>query len=45
MKEKLRGMEGKTVYNQWSCIIEHIFGEIKEYKKLRRFYHRGTYKG
>ena len=44
MKNKLRSPEGKAVYNQRSCIIEHIFGEIKEYKKFRRFYHRGLTK-
>ena len=44
MKDKLRSTEGKAVYNQRSCIIEHIFGEIKEYKKFRRFYHRGLTK-
>lgn len=44
MKDKLRSVEGKVVYNQRSCIIEHIFGEIKEYKKFRRFYHRGLTK-
>lgn len=44
MRAKLRSPEGKAVYNKRSCIIEHVFGEIKEYKKFRRFYHRGITK-
>ena len=44
MKKKLTSSEGRTVYNRRSCIIEHIFGEIKEYKHFRRFYHRGLEK-
>jgi transposase len=44
MKNKLLSPEGRAVYNRRSCIIEHIFGEIKEYKHFRRFYHRGLEK-
>ena len=44
MKNKLLSPEGRAVYNKRSCIIEHIFGEIKEYKHFRRFYHRGLEK-
>jgi transposase len=44
MREKLTKPEGKKIYNRRSCIIEHVFGEIKEYKKFRRFYHRGLEK-
>lgn len=44
MKDKLLSPEGKEIYNRRACIIEHIFGEIKEYKHFRRFYHRGLEK-
>jgi|GEM_PF-1836504 len=44
MKNKLMSPGGRAVYNRRSCIIEHIFGEIKEYKHFRRFYHRGLEK-
>lgn len=44
MKNKLLSPEGRSIYNKRSCIIEHIFGEIKEYKHFRRFYHRGLEK-
>jgi len=44
MKDKLLSHDGKAVYGRRSCIIEHIFGEIKEYKHFRRFYHRGLKK-
>jgi transposase len=41
MHKKLASPKGKSVYHKRACIIEHIFGEIKEYKKFRKFYHRG----
>ena len=44
MKDKLRSLEGRAIYNKRSCMIEHVFGEIKEYKRFRRFYHRGLEK-
>jgi transposase len=40
MKDKLSCPEGKDVYSQRACLIEHIFGTIKEYKNFNRFYHR-----
>jgi transposase len=40
MHEKLASKNGKAVYHKRSCIIEHIFGEIKEYRNFRKFYHR-----
>lgn len=44
MKDKLLSPGGRVIYGKRSCIIEHIFGEIKEYKHFRRFYHRGLEK-
>jgi len=44
MRNKLSNPDGRAIYNRRSCIIEHIFGEIKEYKHFRRFYHRGIEK-
>ncbi len=41
MKEKLRSIEGKRTYNERACLIEHIFGTIKEYFNFGRFYYRG----
>jgi transposase len=44
MKEKLSSARGKQRMADRSCIIEHIFGEIKEAFKFRRFLHRGLEK-
>ncbi len=41
MNEKLYSKEGRLIYNQRACIVEHIFGEIKVQKRFTRFYHRG----
>lgn len=44
MKRKLSSASGKRRMADRSCIIEHIFGEIKEAFKFRRFVHRGSEK-
>lgn len=40
MTEKLSALKGKQRIADRSCIIEHVFGEIKEIFKFRRFMHR-----
>jgi transposase len=44
MREKLSSPKGKQRTADRSCIVEHIFGEIKELFKFRRFLHRGLQK-
>jgi hypothetical protein len=44
MTEKLSGERGKQRMADRSCIIEHVFGEIKELFRFRRFMHRGLKK-
>lgn len=44
MNEKLSSPSGKQRMADRACIIEHIFGEIKEHRKFRRFLHRGLTK-
>jgi transposase len=44
MMEKLKSLKGKQRMADRSCIIEHVFGEIKEIFKFRRFLHRGLNK-
>ena len=39
--EKLSSAQGKKRMVDRSCLIEHVFGEIKEAFKFRRFPHRG----
>jgi len=41
MREKVASKQGKRRYADRACVIEHVFGEIKEILNLRRFYHRG----
>jgi transposase len=41
MLEKLKSVEGKRTYNERACLIEHVFGTIKEYYRFGRFYYRG----
>lgn len=44
MMEKLSSPKGKQRMADRSCIVEHIFAEIKELFKFRRFVHRGLEK-
>ena len=41
MTEKLSSAQGKKRMVDRSCLIEHVFGEIKEAFRFRRFLHRG----
>ena len=40
MTEKLSGVHGKKRMRDRSCLIEHVFGEIKEIFRFRRFRYR-----
>jgi len=40
MTEKLSGAKGKRRMADRSCLVEHVFGEIKETLQFRRFIHR-----
>jgi len=44
MTEKLSSAKGKRRMAERSCLVEHVFGEIKEAFKFRRFLHRGIEK-
>jgi transposase len=44
MTEKLSSKKGKQRMADRSCGVEHVFGEIKEIFKFRRFLHRGLQK-
>jgi transposase len=44
MNKKLYSKAGRSIYNQRSCLVEHVFGEIKVHKRFTRFYHRGLAK-
>jgi len=44
MTEKLSSAKGKRRMTDRSCLIEHVFGEIKEAFRFRRFLHRGIEK-
>ena len=41
MTKKLASEQGKKRRADRACVVEHVFGEIKEALNLRRFYHRG----
>ncbi len=41
MTEKLSSVDGKRRITERSCLVEHVFGEIKAVFKFRRFLHRG----
>jgi hypothetical protein len=41
MTDLLSSLHGKHRLADRSCLIEHVFGEIKEWRGLRRFFHRG----
>lgn len=40
MIQKLASKHGKKRRADRACVVEHVFGEIKEALNLRRFYHR-----
>ena len=44
MTEKLSGVHGKKRMRDRSCLIEHVFGEIKEIFRFRRFRYRSLEK-
>jgi transposase len=44
MTEKLLGAHGRKRMRDRSCLIEHVFGEVKEIFRFRRFLHRGLEK-
>jgi transposase len=44
MTEKLSSEHGKKRMRDRSCLIEHVFGEIKEIFRFRRFLHRSLEK-
>jgi len=44
MTEKLSGVHGKQRMRGRSCLIEHVFGEIKEIFRFRRFPYRSLEK-
>ena len=44
MTEKLSSEHGKKRMKDRSCLVEHVFGEIKEIFKFRRFMHRSLEK-
>lgn len=44
MAQKLRSVEGRSVYKQRKAIVEPVFGQIKEGRGFRRFLLRGVEK-
>jgi hypothetical protein len=44
MTEKLSSLKGKGRMGDRACLIEHVFGEIKEALQFRRFIHRSIEK-
>ena len=44
MTEKLSSEHGKERMKDRSCVVEHVFGEIKDIFKFRRFMHRSLEK-
>lgn len=44
MIDLVSSVEGKKRMADRSCLVEHIFGEIKQWMKFRRFFHRGLKK-
>ena len=44
MTEKLSEIHGKQAMRNRSCLIEHVFGELKAIFRFRRFLHRGLEK-
>jgi len=44
MREKLRSTAGKAIYKMRKAVVEPVFGQIKERRKLRGFLFRGLEK-
>ena len=44
MREKLRSPAGKAIYKMRKAVVEPVFGQIKERRKLRGFLFRGLEK-
>jgi transposase len=44
MIHRLSCLKGKHRMADRSCVVEHVFGEIKELRSFRRFFHRGVKK-
>lgn len=44
MTERLSSLHGKHRMADRSCLVEHVFGELKELRSFRRFFHRGLTK-
>ena len=44
MIERLSSLEGVHRMADRSCVVEHVFGEIKQLRSFRRFFHRGLKK-
>lgn len=44
MLERLTSLDGIHRMADRSCVVEHVFGEIKEIRSFRRFFHRGLRK-
>ena len=41
MARKLRTVKGRKIYSRRKCIVEPVFGQIKEARRFRRFSFRG----
>ena len=44
MREKVRSTAGKAIYKMRKAVVEPVFGQIKERRKLRGFLFRGLEK-
>jgi transposase len=44
MTQRLSSLHGKHRMADRSCVVEHVFGELKELRSFRRFFHRGLKK-
>lgn len=44
MTDRLSSLNGKHRMADRSCVVEHVFGDIKEIRRFRRFLHRGIKK-
>mgnify|MGYP001172883971 CR=1 FL=1 len=44
MSERINSVEGRKKYQRRACIVEHVFGEIKEHYGFRKFMRKGLAK-
>ena len=44
MSERITSEEGRKKYQRRACIVEHVFGEIKEHYGFRKFMRKGLEK-